>query len=260
MALTDLMGFVSKAIPKAYRDSVSSFRQRDELQDVSDYLGRGVGPSDERTAVLVIREAPRIGARVGAGTTLRRYLESIEAVSRVPTGRIIFATDDFIVEDMQESDAERYSIAYNFGSPVVQTSSGSGRNPRFYSYQGSFLSNRTEGSSSVRFSEAWEKYLRGSANVNGEFRADIPYVAELIYRDQIRRGYLTALTRQRTSEFDTYTSFNLEMFVIHQASFTVSRQRSVFFGSEFSRSVVDRTSDGDIDDFRADSPLTGVFE
>lgn len=223
--------------------TVVSQTQISHLDDnpVKDALGQGVKSVDLNHAVLVIREAPRLGADVTKDQTLRAHLEAKEVVTRPPTGKIVFATDDFLLEGMSEPDNERYSVVYNFGNPAVQTSSPSGRRHRLFSYQGSLLINAIEGSSSSRFIAAWEKYLRGSVGVNGDARRDIPYVAELTYRDQVRRGYMTALTRNRSSAYETHMSFSMEMFVIHQSNIGLQPSDVGRKVSQFRADVADRS-------------------
>lgn len=181
-------------------------------------IGGSFGSIDREHAVLAIREAPRLGADVTSDLTLRRYLETTELAYRAPTGRVVYATDDFLMTTVQEVDSERYSIIYNFGNPVVQTSSKSGRQPRLFNYQGSLLINKVEGSSAARFEEAWEKELRGTVMVNGQARAQVPYVAELLYRDQRRIGYLTSMNKSRSADSPNSVVFSFELFVIHQSS------------------------------------------
>jgi hypothetical protein len=168
-------------------------------------------------AIFVVREAPRLGARAAdVGRAVVDLLVSRNLVARAPTGRIVFATDDFIVDTAQEQDQERFTIAYTLASPTVQVAA-SGRQPRLYTYTGAFLHNLQGKSGLSRWLSAWEEWLRATASLRGEARRISPYVAEIYYRDQLRRGYLVSMAFERSADQPARSSFSVTMFVVHGA-------------------------------------------
>ena len=219
MSFADLQRFaVSRRAPIAVGAPTPTVRLTDEAHRAT--LGVGVREDDFRHATLVVREAPRLGATLAddaASDRLRRYLESIDLRPRVPTGRIVFATDDFLMDSFVESDAERFTPVYNFATPVVQTAHG-GRQPRMYQYQGSLLRSAIEGSSYAAFRAGWDAWLRATKLVAGVARRDVPYVVELSYLDQLRRGYPVAVQFDRPATPDSRVGFALTLFVVHEAS------------------------------------------
>ncbi len=175
-------------------------------------------------ALLVVREAPRTGERVtkrgGSGSTLAA---AKNLQPRNPVGKIVFASDDFIVDVIQETDQERYSVSYTFADPVVQAAS-EGRQPRLYTYAGTLLINGVLGSALARWLPAWETWLRATANLRGADRRATPWVAEISYRDQFRRGYLVNTAFERSSELPGRASFSLTLFVVHESSLAALAQ------------------------------------
>ena len=196
----------------------------DEPLRVRQRRGHGTREYDFVHAVLVIREAPRVGSVLtGSSDPLRRYLESINLRQREPLGRIVYATDHFLVDFFQETDSERYTPVYNFGTSTVHTNSRSGRQPRMYQYGGQLLSSEVEGSAFSAFQVSWDNWLRVTRNVTGSERHDLPFVVELTYRDQIRRGYLVSMNQGSQSLIPGQSQFAFTMFVIHEAARTPNR-------------------------------------
>lgn len=169
---------------------------------------------DSKHAVLTVRESPRLGTT--AQPEFARFLESLEQQARFPTGKIVFATDNFLMSFVSEQDTERMVPVYNFGPAFVQTTGDHGRQPRLFNYGGMLLINDVEGSAFTEFRLAWEKYLRMS--VQTESTNLVPLVCELTYRDQIRRGYLTRVDYTLQSQQPGMVQFNFTMFVVHTAS------------------------------------------
>ncbi len=169
-------------------------------------------------AAIVVREAVRSGSRVSARGGTERNLS--EARGQLPTslsGRVVFASDDFIIDAVQETDQERYSVAYTFSTPVVQTAAG-GRQPRLYTYAGSLLSGAVGGSALDRWLAAWEDWVRATANLRGVERRAAPWVVEISYRDQFRRGYAVSTSIDRSADIPGRSSFSLTLFVIDEGS------------------------------------------
>jgi len=177
---------------------------------------------DERHAVLLVREAPRFGATLanGDGRSLRGYLESRQQIYRPSTGKIVFATDHFLLDAVSEAQQERQTVLFNYRTPIIQTSAASGRRPRVYSYIGHLLLNDVEPSALSEWKSAWENYLRCSRSVVDAGRRDraIPLVVELWWRDQIRRGYLLTQALDTHSLTEVSATVSFDMFVIYQAT------------------------------------------
>lgn len=188
----------------------------------ADKHGRSAAEYDQRHAVLIIREAPRIGATLSNkdGASLRRYLEAKELRYRSPTGRIIFATDHFLLDAITERDQERMSISYSLGRPTAQTSSASGRSARIYSHVGHLLSNAIEPSALTEWRDAWDTYVRASRLVRGHENTQraVPLIAEVYWRDQFRRGYLTRTVIDMNALEDSRAVVSFDMFVIQAGS------------------------------------------
>lgn len=177
-------------------------------------LGSATKDFDSKHAVLVVRESPRLGTV--AQPSFARFLESVEQQARFPTGKIVFATDNFVLGYLGEQETERMVPVYNFGAPFVQTTSEHGRNPRMFNYGGALLINDTEGSAFDEFRRAWDKYLRLAVQV--EDSRIVPLVCELTFRDQIRRGYLVRCDFNMQSQQPGIVQINLTMFIVHAAS------------------------------------------
>lgn len=166
-------------------------------------------------ALLVIREAPRLGTR--ATDSVASLLETRQLVRPAATGKIVFATDDFIVDAVQESDQERVSTAYTFSVPFIEVAPN-GRMPRIYTYSGILLENSREGSALSRLISSWELYLRATNFLRGAARRRLPYIATLEYRDQIRRGYPISMAYEDSSTKPNEHPFSLSMFIVHEAN------------------------------------------
>lgn len=223
MSADAIVNFLVKPLlkPSKLDDPYSPMRYRAPTQkEIRDLRGTGIVEFDFCHAVLCVREAPRLGARVSFDKQdpLRRYLENKNTETRSPTGKIVFATDNFLMTSFVELDSERFIPVYNFSTPVVQTSSSSGRSTRVYNYQGTLLFNSIEGSSYAEFQIAYLDWLRASACLVGTDRQLVPYVVELTYRDQIRRGYLLSLTIDHAATVEHGVSFSFTLFVVHESS------------------------------------------
>lgn len=183
-------------------------------------LGRKLREYDERHAMLLVREAPRIGASASADPSLRRYLEASGRAYRAPTGRLVFATDHFLLDAATEMRRERATVVVNFGRPVVQSSSRSGRGPRVFSYVGRFLFNDVEPHAVAEWTDAWERYLRASRALYAVERAEraVPLVAELRWRDRFRRGYLVRQSIDTDALNPQTAAVSFDMFVVDEGS------------------------------------------
>lgn len=248
MGIEALATFVGNRQPNGFARRPDQARDRQRRADAFDPCadespatrfarGEGVREFDHSSAVLVVREAPRLGTRLtqGGRDPIRRHLESINLQSRRPTGKIVFATDQFLLDNLQEGDAERYTPVYNFGTAVVQTSPESGRQPRVYQYAGSLLMSEVEGSDFLKWQVAWDEYLRATRNVVGGARRSLPYVVELSFRDQLRRGYLISMSQGTNSLLPGQGTLAFSMFVIHESRRGIVRPERLGERSRFNR-------------------------
>lgn len=247
MSFTDIVSYVGSQSPNGTRKDVAATKadnaaQRSYVDSLCDpeplrhRHARGVAQveMDLSHAVLVVRESPRLGTRLDSRVDpLRRLLESKHLQARAPTGKIVFATDQFIMEHFQESDSERYASVYNFGVPIVQTNSVSGRQPRVYQYGGSLVSTEIDGPQFSMWQAAWDNWLRVTKNVTGGARYFLPYVIELTFRDQGRRGYLLSMSKSAQSLIPGQQQFGFSMFVIHEWFRTPTDQRELNEKSSF---------------------------
>jgi len=175
---------------------------------------------DGQHAVLLIREAPDTSSTTGLRPNYPVAPNTPEASSgafRPAIGAIKFATDNFLLQSIQEQDSERLAPSYTLRGVVIRTSSKFGRSPRIYGYNGSLVFNDIEKSSFIFMLSAWDQYLRATScivDVNGSFASrGTPLVAELLYRDQVRRGYLLSVQYSMSSSFDNTVSFGFQMFI-----------------------------------------------
>lgn len=127
-------------------------------------------------------------------------------VKKVQTGDILCATDQFILTGMNESDQERFSMAYTIGDPVLR--GGMGRRPRMYAYTGILVDTEKDNSGIAIWMTVYEQYLRSSACVNQEA------IVELTFRDQFRKGFITTSNMQYDANHPQRAGLMWTMFVI----------------------------------------------
>lgn len=258
MSIQALINFARSRVDPGVASSAQRLDQlvADESERTRRTRGAALKEYDYNHAVLVVREAPLTGAVLtGAGAEIRRYLEAVNQRPRDPLGRIVFATDQFVVDFAQEADAERYTPIYNFGTPVIQTNSTSGRQPRLYQYGGQLLANDIEGSSFVAWQDSWDYWLRVTRNVTGVDRHSLPFVAELTYRDQRRRGYLVSMHASAQSLIPGQNSFSFTMFVTYESPRRPVRAGAIERPTGFNILLGQATPD--IQDIRLQRPNVG---
>jgi len=182
---------------------------------------------DNQHAVLLVRQAP------DTSTTdqklIDRVTEAGNSTARSPVGIIKYATDDFILNSIEEKDTERFVPAHMLRGSVIRTSDKSGREARIYGYTGTLVSNDVEKYSLIRMMVSWDAYLRATAciiDVTGNFRTrGVPLIVELMYHDQMRRGYLLSVQFSLSSAVPAAVSFSFQMYV------TEAYSRSIDSGS-----------------------------
>lgn len=192
---------------------------------------------DGKHAVLVVRDAPDTSTQL----TSESIKQARDMVPRSPVGKIKFITDDFILENIGETEEERITPSYNMRGAVINTTAENGKKPRIFSYAGKLLINNIDGSAFAHMVDAWDKYLRATAcviDVNGTYKSKpTPLVVELHYRDQVRRGYLLSVQYSQNAMYDNYASFSFTMFVTELYAKKAAKQKSVKSTSNINASV-----------------------
>jgi len=128
------------------------------------------------------------------------------AVREISTNKILCATDHFLLAGMNESDQERFSMAYTIGDPVVR--GGRGRRPRMFAYTGVLVDTEKSGSGIAIWNSVYEEYLRASSCVN------LGAVIEFSFRDQFRKGFVVGCTLTYDSNNPQRAGLMWTMFVI----------------------------------------------
>jgi hypothetical protein len=184
------------------------------------YRRRRIGESQADTvvdpAVLVIRKIELDSDASLSAFRRTRILEgSLEREAVLASGGdILFATDQFLLQQTTESDEEKLGPTYTFGQ--VKLFCG-GRNPKMYTYGGNLVDNSIDGSAKAKWMDAYDRYLRGSQCVrNNAF-------GELYWRDQIRRGYLLHTNLTESANAPNRAEFAFSMHVIAEASTAVEQ-------------------------------------
>jgi len=182
---------------------------------------------DNAHAVLMVRQAPDTSETDASAVKSRQQARNETA--RTPLGRIEFITDDFILETVTEQQTERMTPSYNMRGALILTSGTSGREPRIYTYAGKLIDSAVTpgvGNENRRplaeMMQAWETKLRATSNVvsvDGNYQTrPTPFVVELKYTDQIRRGYLLSISYSVNSAAPSIIEFNFQMFITEQFS------------------------------------------
>lgn len=121
-------------------------------------------------------------------------------------GQILCVTDHFLLTGMNESDQERFSMAYTIGDPVLR--GGLGRRPRMYAYSGILVDTEKDGAGIAIWREIYEKYLRASSCVN------LTAIVELTFRDQYRKGFVTTCNMLYSANNPQRAGLSFVMFVV----------------------------------------------
>lgn len=168
-----------------------------------------LGPPDDRPPLGTIEiAAPEFVTGDHPFIPVEEYTEGfgVLTVRTLATDRILCTTDHFILTGMNESDQERFSMAYTIGDPVLR--GGRGRRPRMFAYTGVLVDTEKDGSSIVLWRWIYERYLRASSCVNQEA------IAELTYRDQYRKGFITSCNLSYDANHPRRAALMWTMFVI----------------------------------------------
>jgi hypothetical protein len=173
---------------------------------------RGTEPKDESFASL----------RIISGLTERNAVSGQQ--ERRAGGFLVFGTDQFVLQNAQETDSERVQLVETFGQPVAFFF---GRRPRVFNYSG-FLYNSGKpktvvnsaaqfGSSQVansmlwrdNFKMAYDLFLRGTRCVQFKARA------YLTYDRVVREGFILNTAIQQDVR-PNFVSFSFSMYVMRE--------------------------------------------
>jgi len=119
-----------------------------------------------------------------------------------PTAKL----DYIIIQSLTETHVERSAPVYTFGTSYMYTS---GRDAKQFVYTGFISADKISGNNPGRFVTAYNNALRASKLVD----TNQPRYVELTYRDQIRRGYLTTLSTNASSQTLNRIDLSFTMFV-----------------------------------------------
>jgi len=149
-----------------------------------------------------------LGADTHQQHTVEEYAEgyAMLVVREVNGGKILCINDHFLLTGMNESDQERFSMAYTLGDPVLR--GGRGRRPRMFAYTGILVDTLKDGSGIGIWRYVYENYLRASSCVNKDA------IVELTFRDQYRKGYVTMCDLQYNANNPQRAGIMWTMFVI----------------------------------------------
>jgi hypothetical protein len=173
---------------------------------------RGTQPKDESIASL----------RIISGLTERNPATSMQ--QRRAGGFLVFGTDQFVIQNAQETDTERVQLVETFGEPVAFFF---GRRPRVFNY-GGFLYNsgkpKTVQDSAAQFGRskiaesmlwrdnfkmAYDLFLRGTKCVQFKARA------YLTYDRVVREGFLLNTSISQDIR-PNVVNFSFSMFVMRE--------------------------------------------
>jgi hypothetical protein len=125
---------------------------------------------------------------------------------------ILCETSEFLLQNAQEVDTEKFQVAETFDLPRLYLM---GRRARFYTYSG-ILANSQNLQWKNRFLHIYENTLRGSRCVENRARA------YLIYDDVLREGIVVSAQISPTEGLLNAVPFSFTMFII----------RSTFIGDQ----------------------------
>ncbi len=161
-------------------------------------LGRAYGTGyDRSSAVLSIYSAPT--------ETIKTKQTDI---------KLLFETDQFILNNINEAESERVEPVYSFGTPLVYAARGF--QPRVYVYQLQLLVNKLNNDSRSKFMWVVETYARASAALIGSKKSGRKNHCRLIYRDRWVEGVILTLDMTASANLSQTTSVTVTMFVYNE--------------------------------------------
>ena len=147
--------------------------------------------------------------------SLTRNYKDRHAVLVVRTfeGRVLCATDHFVLTMFSETDQERTAAFLTAGDPSLYV--GAGIQPRLYSYGGIVGNSTVSGKGVPAWMYAYERYLRGTKCQRN--RA----VVELSFKDQFRMGYMVSCKLDHDAGRPQQASLMFSLFIIDKGVATL---------------------------------------
>lgn len=164
-------------------------------------------------AGTVSREAAAAVAEAAAAETARSSISrpyadnyAVLVVKEYETGKILCASDHFILASLSEPDQERSSFRLTFGDPTLFV--GAGRNPRLFAYSGFLVDSLSSGPGIAQWRKMYDEYFRGTQCAKK--RAAI----QLLTRDFSRKGFMMSCAIAPDATRPQIASLSFNMFVI----------------------------------------------
>lgn len=158
-----------------------------------------------RTPVPMIRN---FGSTFGSGFDGAHAILMVKNAAQVSRSGsdIVYMTDRFVLGAVNESLDVRFAPIFSLSQALVMTS---GRLPTWHSYTGKLLVNQNDGDTRKAFEEAYHRYFKISACLD----RDEKWYVQLLYRDQVVKGYVTSLDFTTTADDPNAMAFSFNMFV-----------------------------------------------
>lgn len=195
-----------------YRVSYIEAKKATNFEDVMRLLTRDkeyLSPDPSKRREIVIHPKPDVIARImvmqswsGEGASGEDYDGEY---------RPIYTTSDFILENVNMQDAEKYQLIETFGENLIYFF---GNRPKIYTFAGHLL-NTLDLEWKNNFLSAYENYMRGTKCVENNARAYI------IYEDSIIEGYILNISLALNSANTNFCPFNFSMYVTN--ALTINR-------------------------------------
>lgn len=190
------------AVREATKSSLA--RRKKVLRD-------GIIPKDETIAILKIVQPLKNSGLYDKSTSQfegAMRLVDISAPTTSPGFRTIFETDSFLLQNVEEVDAEKIQVVETFGEPIAFFY---GRRPRFYHFTGVLL-NTKDYLWRDSWKTAYENFLRGTKCVETRARA------YLSYDFTIKEGFITNMAMSQTQNPINMVSLSFQMYVTREVN------------------------------------------
>jgi hypothetical protein len=144
---------------------------------------------------------------VAYGTGYDGYFAELTVHDAI-TQEITFRTDKFLLTHLSETHDCRQAPVFVLTQTLMYTS---GRVHSIGAYRGQFLINDRDGDSRSAFERDYHAYLKSDACLN-RLDGTSGYV-KLVYRDQVKRGYILSLDFTTSANAPGSVSFSFTMFL-----------------------------------------------
>lgn len=169
---------------------------------------RGIKPKADTVAVIKIVKPKNAGGSFPGTTT--DYEGSLPLID-IETNKdglytVLFETDNFILQSVDEVDAEKIQVVETFGDPIAFFY---GRRPRFYQFTGTLM-NTSDYLWRDNFKIAYDTWLRGTKCVEQGARA---YVA---FDFTIKEGFIVNAVIGQAQSPNNMVSLSFQMYVTRE--------------------------------------------